>query len=470
MSALTYIYIDPAVSSTVLQTTTTYSTAIGANKIHLGTAKNNTVTASFIPYGPGTPLIDGSDIGALSIVAGNIAASTITATKMSVSQLSAIAADMGSITAGTIVLASTGYIRSGQTAYNTGTGFWLGLDGATPKLSIGDSSNYMRWTGTSLEISAIVQTTIPLLSNQPINGSTTPVPVISMTDNTVVIGDANDADLDDFIGFVTGDYSTQTPAVFLNASSFAGTSASVTVNAGTDRLLIVWISQNDGGTPVAPSAVTWGATSLTKFSDTTIGTNGVSGWRAVLGTSGSNQTNTLSLTDSTGGEGVLAISYQYVNQTTPLGTAATTTAGASAGSIGQNITPTQAYSLIASVASMDGAITLDSVMTTRASDSGNGGQDIEGGDGYYTGLSSVTVTHTVSPNSSNRTIHAVEIKHSVTATIPVTVGGAVTFSGLTIGANYYLSNTEGVISTTPGATSVKVGKAISATKLLIIQP
>ena len=102
MAALSYIYLDPAVSSTVLQVTTTYSTAMGNNKRLIGTAQNNTVTANFIPYGAGQILVDGANIGALSIVAGNIAASTITAGKMSVTQLSAIAADLGTITAGAI--------------------------------------------------------------------------------------------------------------------------------------------------------------------------------------------------------------------------------------------------------------------------------------------------------------------------------------------------------------------------------
>lgn len=102
MVALTYIYLDPNVSTTVLQTTTTAATAAGANKRIIGTAQNQTTTASFIPFGPGQPLIDGDNIGALSIVAGNIAASTITAGKMNVSQLSAISADLGTVTAGTV--------------------------------------------------------------------------------------------------------------------------------------------------------------------------------------------------------------------------------------------------------------------------------------------------------------------------------------------------------------------------------
>lgn len=42
-------------------------------------------------------------------------------------------------------------------------------------------------------------------------------------------------------------------------------------------------------------------------------------------------------------------------------------------------------------------------------------------------------------------------------------------SGLTTSSVYYLSNTPGAISTTPGTTSKKVGIALSATKLLIAQ-
>lgn len=160
MAALTYIYLDTAVSSTVLQTTTTYSTAMGANKTLLGTAQNNTVTANFIPYGAGQILVDGANIGALSIVAGNIAASSITSTKISVSQLSAISADLGAVTAGTIVLGASGYLRSGQTDFDTGTGFFVGISGGTAKFSFGNSaSNKITWDGSTLTIVGTVPDT-----------------------------------------------------------------------------------------------------------------------------------------------------------------------------------------------------------------------------------------------------------------------------------------------------------------------
>lgn len=154
MAALTYIYLDTGVSLTVLQTTTTYSTSIGANKSLIGVANAGATTASFIPYGSGMALINGDLIGALTLTAGNIAASTITAAKMSVSDLSAISANIGTITAGTLTLDSSGYVRGGQTAYNTGTGFFLGYSGGAYKLSIGDSTvgNSLTWDGTTLAV------------------------------------------------------------------------------------------------------------------------------------------------------------------------------------------------------------------------------------------------------------------------------------------------------------------------------
>jgi hypothetical protein len=77
---------------------------------------------------------------------------------LKVGSLSAISANLGTITAGdisgtSVTVNSTGYIRSGQTAYNTGTGFWMGQVGGVPKFSIGNpSGNYMLWDGSNLII------------------------------------------------------------------------------------------------------------------------------------------------------------------------------------------------------------------------------------------------------------------------------------------------------------------------------
>lgn len=134
MAALTYIYLSPADSSTVLQTTTTATTAMGANKKLIGIAQNQTDGAIFQVHG---------GKGGVAIHPDSV----ITA------QLSAIAADLGAIIAGTVVLPSSGYVRSGQTAFNTGTGFFLGNDSGTPKFSIGNpSGNRLTWDGTTLTV------------------------------------------------------------------------------------------------------------------------------------------------------------------------------------------------------------------------------------------------------------------------------------------------------------------------------
>ena len=152
MSAKNYIYLDTATSITAFQVTTTAATAVGAGKVLIAVAQNNTTEATFQVFGgPGGLNVDGSSIVTGSITANEIAASTITAGKLNVSQLSAITADMGAITAGTIVIPSGGYIRSGQTDFDTGTGFWLGVQSSTPKMSIGTTSGKkITWDGSNL--------------------------------------------------------------------------------------------------------------------------------------------------------------------------------------------------------------------------------------------------------------------------------------------------------------------------------
>lgn len=52
------------------------------------------------------------------------------------------------------------YYRDGQADYDSGTGFWIGNDGGTPKLSIGNSAgNKLTWNGTTLAITGTVTAT-----------------------------------------------------------------------------------------------------------------------------------------------------------------------------------------------------------------------------------------------------------------------------------------------------------------------
>jgi hypothetical protein len=61
------------------------------------------------------------------------------------------------VTGGGITLSGGGAIKGGQTAYNTGTGFFLGFSGTKYKFSIGDaSSNFLTWDGTGLAIAGSI--------------------------------------------------------------------------------------------------------------------------------------------------------------------------------------------------------------------------------------------------------------------------------------------------------------------------
>lgn len=118
------------------------------------TVVDNTVTWTTRDPSANVPFIVGVVGGVTTVgISGSlIVDGTIIADALTVSQLSAIAADLGAITAGTITLDTAGHIKSGQTAYDTGTGFFLGQSSGV-KFSLGDSSgNKLTWNGTVLEI------------------------------------------------------------------------------------------------------------------------------------------------------------------------------------------------------------------------------------------------------------------------------------------------------------------------------
>lgn len=72
---------------------------------------------------------------------------------LKVGQLSAVAVNTGSLTVdGTLTIGSAGKIMGGQTAYATGTGFFLGYSSTTYKFSIGSSTQSLQWDGSNLTV------------------------------------------------------------------------------------------------------------------------------------------------------------------------------------------------------------------------------------------------------------------------------------------------------------------------------
>lgn len=106
MTAVTYIYSD---WTDTLKTTTTASSSVWEWQVLICVASNTSWgDAQFQAFGTlgNWVFITADNIAANTITANEIASNTITATQMNVSQLSAIAADLWTITAGTVTWAT----------------------------------------------------------------------------------------------------------------------------------------------------------------------------------------------------------------------------------------------------------------------------------------------------------------------------------------------------------------------------
>lgn len=95
---------------------------------------------------------------------------------LKVGQLSAITVNTGTLTVDT-----GGYLKGGQTAYNTGTGFFLGYSSTTYKFSIGSPSQGLTWDGSAL---ALTGNTSLNISGATTGGFGTSVIVASTSSNS----------------------------------------------------------------------------------------------------------------------------------------------------------------------------------------------------------------------------------------------------------------------------------------------
>ena len=161
MTTKTYVFFDLSISTTAFQTTTTSTSSVGDGRILIAVAQNGSTEATYTVVNDKQSNIDAANIAAGSITANEIAAGSITSNKISVDQLDAIAVNMGALTSGTITLNTSGHIKGGQSGYDTGTGFFLGLSGGIHKFSIGvggSTDQILKWDGTKLVINGYENT------------------------------------------------------------------------------------------------------------------------------------------------------------------------------------------------------------------------------------------------------------------------------------------------------------------------
>ena len=100
-------------------------------------------------------------IGPGGIRSAHIAPRAVSAGQINVQNLESVQQQTGSLRiTGSLTLDANGSISSGQTAYNTGVGYWLDNAGATPRFSLGNSGGqHLTWDGTTLAITGSLTAT-----------------------------------------------------------------------------------------------------------------------------------------------------------------------------------------------------------------------------------------------------------------------------------------------------------------------
>lgn len=306
-----------------------------------------------------------------------------------------------------------------------------------------------------------------------IDGSATPVAVaVHPVDGTLYVAEADDTRKDDFIGFVFEDVQHLTRAVVAGEGNVEGTnpSGSVQMKAGSNKLLVAFMmNAGSSGNPAEPSGITWNGQALTKRQvQASADRRSCTAWYLVVGDLAVDTTATLTVSGATApGFNVGTVQWFDItnaDQSNPIADSA----NASDPTI-TALTPNQAIHLVLTAASADQTITLPSGYTSALALT-TGGWNRSAGYAYVSGVGDFTVAWSWTATTDEESA-AVVIKNAGSATdCNIVVGGILAgFSGLTPNAKYYLSNTAGAISTSPGSTSILIGKAISATEIVIIQ-
>lgn len=411
MAAATYIYLDIAVSTTAYQSTTTAATAVGAGKVLIAKAQNGTGEATFQVFG---------GIGGQNIAAESIVANSITANELSTA-----------ITyAGSIVIDTDGLIRSGQTDYATGTGWWLGDDGGTPKFSIGDANNFITWNGTTLAVQGVSNVTKLFTAGEALS-----------TGQAVFLADGNES----------------------SSQAAGGAGASFyTIDADADWYAQTFTARSETGNLRIASATVYmsrgtGATGNVTFAIYATSAGAPTG--AALATA------TESIADIAANGSGGAYTAKEVTFASPL-----------------TLTGATVYALVVSV----DTLAVENVFLQHASGTyGNGsvftstdsGANWDAGGGtdmrfdcpiLFTTSGSVYLTDAGTAAESESFTGFVKTTTALAGSVPVFIAGEATgLSGLTTGSPYYLSDTAGAVSTSAGTVTRKVGIALSTTSMLI---
>jgi hypothetical protein len=164
---------------------------------------------------------------------------------------------------------------------------------------------------------------------------------------------------------------------------------------------------------------------------------------------------------------VHALVYKNINQTNPINTQAKNTGSGT--NLSVTIDPNNQSMIVTCYTHQTDAssFTFNDGQNARHQ---NTGTTLRHGSGDILSVSGASTTYDVSSGATGVFGAQAIALSSVGVSSSIQVNGRLTsFTGLTPNSKYYLSNTAGEIGTSAGSTSVLLGKALSATELLIIQ-
>jgi len=282
------------------------------------------------------------------------------------------------------------------------------------------------------------------------------------TSGNINLSNASNTNTAKFIGFFTEDTTSSGVGINHVNSSGINDDGNFTANAGNKRVLIVYTLNVGGGNS---TGVTWGGVSMTKVGSNSTDNDYIDIYALAIGDSASNETQTLSFSNWGGGDGDrgAALVYENVDQNNVVQSNDIDAPDSSPAN--NTLTITKAPTFVVQGGQGDG-ISLDDMDSDRVSQDYGGTvtTDMKVGDKNETISGSNDYTATANGVS---TLGAVELNpHTVSVDIACSrkVDG---FSGLSVGAKYYVQDTDGNIGTSTGSNTVFVGKAISETELLI---
>lgn len=294
-----------------------------------------------------------------------------------------------------------------------------------------------------------------------IDGSSTPKAVCMISGGMIALADADGGStFQKFLGFVKEALAGFFPGWTYTNSNTGGTE-SLTIPAGQNLLLVVAAAEYASGS--LPTGYTFNGVAMTasvqQGSDTATGRF----WYLPLGTLASPLTANLVRTGGSISNQV-ALVYNNVDQSSPVSATQSATNGSD-----PSITIPGSYGTVVVACGGGNPVSVsNSGYTSRATSGSAGVKEI----GEYSAAGGAnTITW---GNGGAATWMIALALNTVSGGTPPEVdvyyeGIIDGFSGLTPGSDYFVQNTAGAIGTSAGSNTIKCGKAISATELLIVQ-